>query len=94
MTEDEEDVEIDRIYHDVDALLSAGRFYDVVSMLDAVDVEKWPTVVILAYCTITWPARDRLLHHRDRYVARVRKRLTVTEPGRVDELLYGLESKS
>ena len=59
-------------------------------LLDHVDLEL-PTVVLLAYLSITNPARDRLGEHRTAYAAKVRARLVETEPGRVDSLLCGLE---
>jgi hypothetical protein len=91
MTEDEENDLIDAIYQHTDSLMRMGDFDAVGYGLDGIDVEKWPTVILLAHLSITTPAKHAIGPQRARYAARVRRRLTETEPGQVDALMSGLE---
>lgn len=90
MTEDEEHDAIDIIYGHFDALLRNGETSAMGHILDWVSMTE-PTVVLLAYASITTVAAHALGERRSRYVAKVRETLTVRDPERVDALLAGLE---
>lgn len=85
-----DDDEVFAIYDRVDQLHREGRFADVDAILEALDVGGSETIVLLAYVSITRPARTEL-RAREAFVARVRERLTRVDPERVDDLLAGLE---
>jgi hypothetical protein len=88
-TTDPEDA-IDLIYAEVDTLLREGSFARVDEILDQVEAASLPVVPLLAFVSITNAARD-VLAARHGFVARVRQHLARVEPGRVEELLAGLE---
>jgi len=78
------------IYTHVDALLSRGAFGEVDCALDLIEVYALPTVYLLALLSITEPARDKLTS-RAAFARKVRSCIAKTEPGQVDDLLYGIE---
>jgi hypothetical protein len=90
MTEDEADKAIDDIYYRIDNLLRADKFDAVADILDGVDMDQ-PTVILLAYLSITVAPKYEIGIRRASYAARVRSVLTKGYPTRVEELLSGLE---
>lgn len=79
---------LDMIYREIDALLRRGAFPQVDALLAAVDMTL-PTVYLLAFVSITSAAREHLAW--DDFLRRVRERLSIVEPDRVEELLRGFE---
>ena len=86
----DEDEALELVYQRVDSLLRAEAFADVDVLLAAVNVESLPTIVSLAFVSITNAARD-VLRGRADFVARVRRYFMKVDPARVEELLAGLE---
>jgi hypothetical protein len=87
MPDPEDAVEL--IYREIDALLREGSFSKVDALLDAVDPSKLAPVHLLAFVSITSAASAHL--RWSDFVARVRQRLAVIDPARVEELLAGFE---
>lgn len=85
-----EDDGIELIYEVIDDMMSSGSFALIDDILSAVDVMKFRTTHLLAFLSITFPAKT-LLKERARYFARVRSYFEAVEPNRVDQLLAGLE---
>ena len=85
----EEDL-CDGIYRVVDSWFRRGMFYKADDLMRGLDLSRMSTLTILAVLSITSSAIDRLWDRPD-YAKRVRAHLTQTEPGRVDDLLRGLE---
>jgi hypothetical protein len=90
MTEEEIDTAIDVIYARIDSLLDDAQFWEVNDILDSLDLDQ-PTVILIAYLSITLAAKPELGWRRANCVARVRRVLTERDPARVEKLLLGLE---
>ena len=53
------DTELDIIFHGVDDYCLEGKFKTVDLILSQVDVEAWPTTVLVGFLSITWLANSR-----------------------------------
>lgn len=89
--ETHEDEALDVIYAMADGCFRAGAFGVVDEQLASLDPSELPTVLGLAWASITSAAADKL-PHRAGYMTRLRAHLETTEPDRVDELLAGFET--
>lgn len=68
------DHEIDLIYDKIDGLLLSGKFEEVDEILAGVAVDDAPLAILLAFLTITLPAREKLAM-RQTFFNRVRESL-------------------
>jgi hypothetical protein len=84
------DERIERIYTHADRLMRAARWDELEATLRAVDVASLDPTELLAWLSITMPAKSRLAT-RAKLVRRIRERLTREEPEWVGALLEGLE---
>lgn len=88
-TTDGEDPAVDFIYDALDALMRAGNFATVDTVL-ADGFAGLSTVALLGLLSITSPAAPKLTQ-RASFARDVRARLTVRDPTRVDDLMRGLD---
>lgn len=82
------DAQVDRIFDEVDDLFLEGLFEDVDYILENLDVPKTPTVLLVAYLSITLAAKDEL-KKRVEFFQKVKTELEVRENR--PNLLKGLE---
>jgi hypothetical protein len=83
------DPAVDLVFDNFDALLHAGKFRKCDELLAAVDVKRLDTNLMVAFLTITEPAKAQL-KRRAELVRRIENQLAKTAPRRVAELLDGL----
>jgi hypothetical protein len=88
MADESTEADIDFIYNTVDLMLRDGRFDLVDELLRQVDVKN-KVDVLLAYLTLTLPAKSKLLQ-RASFFERVKQELTQRGEYR-EALLTGLE---
>lgn len=88
----EGDASIDRIYDGIDELLLRGNFINVDLILKSLDLDKHTNLELLAYATITLPARKKLTE-REQYMKRLREKLRDRNVSQkeIDEMLEGLD---
>lgn len=86
----DEESGIELIYTEVDQLLRGEAFSAVDELLNGVEVASYSVVVLLAFISITYAARDRLNEWAG-FFTRARARIAELEPERVEELLSGFE---
>ncbi len=82
------DSELDKVYDNIDALLSSSNFEQCNSLLRGLNVNETGTDLLLGYLTATFPAKSRL-PYRDTFYQNVEKVMLErkeSEPG----LLTGL----
>ncbi len=79
---------LDRLYDLADELSGDTKLYD--SLLQGVDVNAMGSHLLVGLLTISRPDRDHL-PSRNALVERVRERLQVLAPGRVEKLLTGID---
>lgn len=81
---------VDDIFGWVDGRLRERRFEEIDSLLESMQIEELPTVVLLAFLTITLPVHDQLIN-RPAFFRRVKELLIEREGSRTESLLRGLE---
>jgi type III restriction enzyme len=80
---------VDLMFREIDDLLHAGRFQECGQVLEAVDVEKLDSNLLVSALAVTKPAADAM-PGRPAFVARVEERLRVLVAERADRLLEKL----
>lgn len=83
------ETEILIVYLRVDCQLRSGEFEAVDRDLAAIHVDTTPLVLLLAWLSITHPAKDHL-PARAAFASAVKARCEREEPERIEELLRGL----
>lgn len=81
---------VDDIFGWVDGRLCERRFEEIDLLLRDMQIEELPTVVLLAFLTITLPVHDQIIN-RTAFFRRVRELLIEREGSRTESLLRGLE---
>lgn len=82
------DAGMDELFGRLDDLFLDGDFAAADSLLQIVDLERLDTNLLVGLLCICSPAKRNLPHY-DELLLRVRSRLSLTEPDRVDRLMSG-----
>jgi len=83
------DAALDVVFKHIDDLILEKKFDTCDAVLDATDVGRLGTDLLVGFLTITNAARRRL-NRREAFTARVTRRLHEWAPDRVERLLSGL----
>ena len=83
------DESVDVIFDHFDELLHSRNFREADKALDAVDVNRLDSSLMVALLTITRAAKYNL-RRREELIRRIETKLRADAPDRVDELLSGL----
>lgn len=83
------DATVDILFGEFDGLLSAGRFAHCDTIIESINVDRLGPTLLVALLAVTLPASSKLAA-RAGLVGRVRARLSVIEPERVESLMRGL----
>jgi hypothetical protein len=84
------DRKIDHIFEHIDEKFQSGNFNEVNEMLKLIKIDNKTSYELIAYLSITLLAKDKL-PYRTEFMAKVRERLEVITPDRVEKLMKGLE---
>lgn len=79
---------IDILFDEIDDLLCAGEFDTCNDTLKLFDLEKLDSNLLVGLLSITYAAKDKL-PYRSEMVEKIRSRLKLLAPGRVEKLMRG-----
>ena len=84
------DAAVDLIFDHFDELLQARKFREVDEALDAVDVNRLDSNLMVALLTITRAAKENL-RRREELIRRIETKLRADAPERADKILSGVK---